>query len=874
MEQRVPGADQMDAVYVGKYRILREVGRGGMGIVYGALDEALGREVALKSPLADDASDSDRRRILQEARAASRVSHPHVVPVYEVFEEAGRPWLAMEFINGPTLRETLAKGRLPIEELLVMGEQMADALAAAHGRGVLHRDVKPGNIMMAARGDARLTDFGLARPMPGPASPTTQQSVSQLQHDIAGTLGYISPEQILGRALEPSSDIFSLGAVLYEAATGRRAFTGATSGELFDATLHTTPPAMGELAREAPGELQRIVFKALAKRPDERYQSAKDLSADLRTLRRRLESQHHTAPVPAVVRAWPWRPIAAAVIVIAGAAVAWRWLESRRAEPIVLGSPQQLTAGSGWQAEPAIAPDGSLVAYTSNESGNADIWLLDMRGGTAARLTDDPKADRSPDWFPDASALAFVSDRRGRPSVWKVSRLGGPASLVIENAEDPAVSPDGLTLAFVRQDASGFFRVFVAPVLSPDQARSVTTQQTGLWDHRKPSWSPDGRTIAYHASRDLWAVSSTGADARRLTTADAADHEPSWSPDGKFVYFSSNREGTRALWRVASSGQTPAVRLTGGQGPERQPSLSRDGMRLVYSTFVDDWDLVIRDLDSGREWRFGGERLEESPVFSPDGRSVAFVSDRWIGHYDLWLQPIDVNGPTGGPRRLTDQEGSVAQPAFSPDGRWLAYHRVLNGQRDIWVVSTSGAPPAQFTADLATDVEPDWSPDGRRIVYVSDREDGRPQIWTAPVADGRPAGPPVRLTRGTGVLGSPTWSADGSTVAFVGGDGDVWLVAADGRTPERRLTKGADAARLAWNRKTGALWANGTWGAGVLSFRIIDVDSGDVRLPASPIVVSLPQSTFDVSWDGRRIVLARQELRGHLWVQQIREFTF
>src|SRR4029453_13017608 len=207
MDQPAPGPDQTDAVYVGKYRILKEGARGGMGVVSPALDEDLGREVALKSPLVNDANDGDRRRILKEARAASRVSHPHIVPVYEAFEYDGRPWLAMEFVNGPTLRETLAAGRLSIEELLLTGEQMADALAAAHGKGVLHRDVKPGNIMMAARGDARLTDFGLARPMPGPDS-TTQQSVSQLEHEMAGTLGYISPEQILGRPLEPSSDVF------------------------------------------------------------------------------------------------------------------------------------------------------------------------------------------------------------------------------------------------------------------------------------------------------------------------------------------------------------------------------------------------------------------------------------------------------------------------------------------------------------------------------------------------------------------------------------------------------------------------------------------------------------------------------------------
>jgi eukaryotic-like serine/threonine-protein kinase len=869
MDQRSDGADHPDAGYVGKYRILGELGRGGMGVVYRALDEDLGREVALKSPLTEDTSSTDRRRFLQEARAASRVSHPHVVPVYEVFEDKGRPWLAMGLVEGRSLRDTVAaEGRLPVEEVLLIGEQIAGALAAAHARGVLHRDVKPSNIMLASRGDARLMDFGLARRMPGTAlDDTTEQSTNRVHRDLAGTLGYVSPEQILGRPVAASSDIFSLGAVLYEAATGRRAFTGETSGELFDATLHVTPPPLEELAREAPGELQRIVAKALAKRSDERYQSAQDLAADLRILRRRLESKDHTPPNPEP-RSQRWRWIVATVVVLAVGIGAWFWSQTERKPALELGPPQQLTAGSGWQAEPAIAPEGSLVAYTSNESGNPDIWLLDLRGGTSVRLTDDPSTDRSPAWFPDGSSLAFVSDRQGRPSIWKVSRLGGSASLVMENADDPAISPDGLSIAFGRPDARGFLRIAVAPLSNPNDVRVLTSDQNGLWDHRRPAWSPDSKTIAYHASRDLWTVSADGGNARRVTDADAADKEPVWSPDGAFIYFSSNREGTRALWRVPVSGGS-AIRLTGGQGPENQPSINRGGDRLVYSTFIDDWNVVLHDLRSGRERKVGGERIENSPVFSPDGRSLVFVSDRWMGRYDLWLQPLDDNGPVGEARRLTDQAGSASQPAVSPDGRWVAYHRAFEGQRHIWIVPTSGAAPAQFTSGTAMDVEPDWSPDGKNLVFVSDR-DGSPQVWTAPVSEGKPAGSPRRVTSGPAVLGSPAWAPDGSAIVFVGGAGDVWISTQDGRASARPLTRDANVERLAWDRKTGVLWVCGSWGANQSSFRILDAKTGDMRAPTPPITLTPPISPFDVSWDGQRIAFALRELHGHIWVQQIR----
>jgi len=544
-----------------------------------------------------------------------------------------------------------------------------------------------------------------------------------------------------------------------------------------------------------------------------------------------------------------------------------------RERPLLLGAPRQLTAGVGWEAEPAVAPDGDLVAYVSNESGSPDIWLLDLRGGDAVRLTDDPAADRSPNWLPDGRGLLFVSDRGGRPAIWKISRLGGPPSFLLENAEDPAVSPDGLRLAFSRWEASGFYRIGVAALDSARDARLITTPETGLWDHRKPAWSPDGALIAYQTARDIWVVSATGTGARRLTTADAADAEPVWSPDGKYIYFSSNRDGIRALWRVAAAGGD-AVRLTGGQGPERHPSISRDGSRIVYSTFVDNSDIVLRDLSTGREQRLGGERTEEHPVLSADSNLLAFVSDRWMGRRDVWLQRLAAMNAVGEPRRLTDQAGSVAQLTFSPDGLWIAYHHVLDGQRDVWTVPTNGGPAVQFTNDPALDVEPDWSPDGRHLVFVSGR-DGTNQLWVAPVVNGHPAGAARRIKTGTAVLGGPTWSPDGATIAFVGSDSDVWIVAADGLTPARRVTRGAEAFRLCWNRSTGDLWASGLWGSGSLSIRIIDVRSGDTHPPPVPIVLSSALTVdFDLSRDGQRVAYARQDLRGDLWVQEIQESTF
>ena len=212
------------------------------------------------------------------------------------------------------------------------------------------------------------------------------------------------------------------------------------------------------------------------------------------------------------------------------------------------------------------------------------------------------------------------------------------------------------------------------------------------------------------------------------------------------MYFSSNREGTLALWRVALAGG-PAVRLTGGTGPERHPSISRDGARLAYTTFVEDPDIIVRDLASGVEHRLPGLREENAPIIAPDGSAVAFASDRLGGRYDLWLQPLAAGVPSGAPGRLTDQSGSVAQPSFSLDGKWIAYHRVAGTQRDVWIVATSGGLPQKFTEDPAIDTHPAWSPDGSQIAFASDRS-GALHLWIAPVKEGRAAGAARRLTTG------------------------------------------------------------------------------------------------------------------------------
>jgi Tol biopolymer transport system component len=859
---------------VGHYEIVGELGRGGLGVVYRARDSALGRDVALKSPLPDHASHEDRRRFLTEARAVARLSHPAILPIFEAFEDGDRPWLAMALAEGRPLRAELdARGALPLEGALSHAESLAEALDAAHAKHVLHRDVTPGNIILTPEGRVVLMDFGLAQffvPPDEASRAATGDGSDGSGVGIAGTPGYMSPEQWLARPLDVTTDIFGLGAVLYEMITGRRAFPGYSSGEILDATLHRDPPPLTRFTHAVPADLDRIVHKALAKRPDERYATAKDLLVDLRTLRRHLEGKEEHAertPSGGAFRRLLWPGVGASALV----ALTWALWQPGDVPAAV---PQQVTAGPGWEADPALAPDGSLVAYVAEEAGRTDLWVVDTRGGDPLRLTNDPAIERDPTWYADGSGVAYASDHGEGPSVWRVPRLGGAPVLLLPDAEDPAISPDGTRIAFARVGPKSDRRVFVAPLADLGAARMITGDDEGVWDHAQPAWSPDGTRISYSAQRDLWVVPAAGGGARRLTADGEYDRESAWSPDGRYVYFSSFREGTLALWRVSSQGGRP-VRITMGTGPESHPSVPHDGTRLAYSTLLDTADVVVRDLATGAERRFGDLRDDDSPALAPDRRAVVFVSDRADGRTSLWVQPLSADGQaTGAPRRLTEHRGTASHPSVSPDGRLVAYHRVLDGQRDIWVVPLSGGTPLRVTDDPAIDVHPSWSPDGRSLVFVSGRS-GSQQVWVQGMENGRPAGPPRQLTDTKLSVQAPTWSPDGTRVALVAwddrGSSDLWIVPAGGG-PLRRVTNGARAWRARWDwQALDALFVSGFWTENRASVRRVAAD-GSTDSPEVVVWLGTAEdrTIFDVSRDGRLLAFGRQDPRGDVWVLSAR----
>jgi Tol biopolymer transport system component len=530
----------------------------------------------------------------------------------------------------------------------------------------------------------------------------------------------------------------------------------------------------------------------------------------------------------------------------------------------------QLTSAEGAQMEPALAPDGSQVAFVSDKGGTPHIWLVDIKGVATQQLTFGEDPDRYPAWLSDGSAILFTRIRSGRQGIWMVPRLGGAASLLVADAADPAVSPDGSRIAFVREVVpSAEPRVFVAPINSPEQATQVSFDADGRWEHRHPVWSPDGRTLCYRAHHALWTVPADGGKAARLTHDNESARHPVWSTDGRSVYYTSGREGTVALWKVDLARRVPE-RMTLGTGPESDASVSRDGTTIVYSTADEDYNVVVHDISTGSERAFGTRRTEQMPRFMPDGSAVLLISDRVDGRDEFWAQAVKNGVPEGEARRVTRHDtGNVVHPAISPDGRWIGYYRVIQDQRDIYVVSADGVSPAQFTTDPASDIQPAWSRDGSKLAFTSERG-GLFHIWIAPVSGGRPAGPARQITRGQAREMAPEWSPDDAWIAHTveptASNGDVWVVRSDGSGEPQRITTGAGALRVRWVEPE-LMLVSGLWGASVLSVRFVDPLTRQVTVPAPPIIFGDDPAMcdFDVDATRERVVFSRITRTGNLW---------
>src|SRR6201988_5425885 len=584
---------------VGSYEIVSFISRGGMGEVYIAQDRRLNRRVALKLLLDPFTRDQDRlRRFEQEARAASALNHPNIITIYEIIQPGSTDVIVTEYVEGETLRDRLLREPLSLDESISIAIQIADALVASHKAGIIHRDIKPENIMQRPDGYVKVLDFGLAKltDWPAVASAAPTKRVKTGSGVIIGTIGYMSPEQARGQSVDSRTDIFSLGALIYEMVTRHKPFEGETPSDVLASILKSDPPPLSRFLPEAPAELVRIITKALRKNREERYQVVKDLLLDLKTLKEDLDFQEKldrsvapskagdtqnkgtgeleaagTAPSETVeiktavstitqsLSAEIRRNKTAAIIMSTAIAVlvavaifgVYKLLNrthSGTTEGQQILSNTQITFSPGLDGFPAISPDGKSIAYSSDQNGSLELYVKQLGGGGGElQLTNDGKQNLHPAWSPDGQRIAYYS--KNRSGIWIVSALGGTPKQLTEFGARPSWSRDGSQIAF-QSNASA--EVFNSSALAPSTIwtvplqggapKQVTILGNPPGGHSSPSWSPDGKRIVFeiadYLSSFVWIVDLEGGRSKKISSGGA----PFFSADGRHLYLLGERK--------------------------------------------------------------------------------------------------------------------------------------------------------------------------------------------------------------------------------------------------------------------------------------------------------------------------------------------
>jgi Tol biopolymer transport system component/predicted Ser/Thr protein kinase len=809
---------------LGPYEILSAIGAGGMGEVYKARDTRLDRIVAIKvlpTHLAD--RPELRERFEREAKTIASLNHPHICTLYDTGHQDGIDFLVMEYLEGETLAQRLLKGSLPLEQVLHYAIEIADALDKAHRKGVTHRDLKPGNIIITKTG-TKLLDFGLAKlkqqvaPANVPLSelPTANDPLTA-QGSIVGTLQYMAPEQLEGKEVDPRTDIFAFGAVVYEMATRKRAFEGSTQASVIGAILKDDPPPISSLQPMTPPALDRVVKRCLAKDPDERWQTARDLEVELKWIAEG-GSQVTLAPIDAAkgIHTLGRRALILSVgIFFLGAVIASLATWSLKPTPpqpvsrtvITLPPDQQLT---GLDAGPAVAlsPDGTHLAYVARQGGTHQIYLRAMESLEAKPIPGTEGAV-NPFFSPDGQWVGFFAGGKLK----KISVSGGAAltlgdavnprganwgnqgtitfapttNAALQQVPDAGGTPQPLT-RFEKGEAShrwpeslpgGKAVLFAAGQSGINFINAqVAAQSVGTGERRNliqggnyPRYAPSGHLV-YAQGGSLMAVPF---DPQRLAITGAAvpmvegvlqsptngHAQYSFSDTGSLVYVSGVVQGTqsRLVWVSRNGAEQP---LAAPAHAFVFPRLSPDGRRVAVGIVEQESQVWLYDLSRETLTRFTFEgNANYNPVWTPDGKRIAFQSNKEGAPNVFWQL---ANG-SGGLDRLTTSEYLQAPMSSSPDGQLLVFIEVNpSTQRDIWVLRMGDRKAQPFLRTRFDETSPRFSPDGRWLAYISN-ESGRYEIYVQPYP-----GPGGKWQISTEGGSEPAWNPNGRELFYRSGD--------------------------------------------------------------------------------------------------------
>jgi Tol biopolymer transport system component len=747
---------------LGPYEIVSRIGAGGMGEVFRARDTRLDRSVAVKILPGEFAENAQlRARFEREARAISQLSHPNICTLFDV----GENYLVMELLEGDTLADRLARGPLPIREVLRIGMQIADALDRAHRSGIIHRDLKPGNVMLTKSG-AKLLDFGLAK---GGAAAVnldgaTEQRPLTQEGTILGTFQYMSPEQLEGADVDARSDIFAFGAVLYEMATGHRAFDGKTKTSLIAAIVAAEPKPMAELQPLTPPALEMLIRACIAKDPEERIQTAHDVALQLRWISETVTSQSSATAI-ALPRRRKWTAAIAALAALMAAAATWfaatRWERSHTVRPVYRatiesaeGSP--LGYGSGAMA---LSPDGSMLAYAGIAKSGDTMLFLRKLDETVWRPLEGTEGAWGPFWSPDGKRLAFFRNDK----LMKVMANGSAATEIVATIGNDGTggywSDDAIIYARAEH---GIFRVSAGggePVSLLTAAKPTDTIVT-------PRILPDGKHLVYGVE-----TSSAAAGGTWITAIDGSEKpRPFLKSDGAPRFVGDTiffvRDGMLYAQafdprKVALTGQPHGIAAVQSYAGGRAAMFSVSENALVYLPSGSEVRTEFEHVDhSGKRLgTIGQPGFFFSPRLSPDAKKIASDMSDTHGNGDIWIW--DVDRSTG--NRFSFETENETLPVWSPDGKDIAY---VYGLNLAWIVRkpASGGEAQTMVKNLPWQVIGDWSPDGKTILLTGSNNDYDADIYAYSLPDHKLT--PMVQTKGN-FDGAPRFSPDGKWFAYV-----------------------------------------------------------------------------------------------------------